>query len=107
MCAYYSRSSIKDLAIETSLDISVNPEDNDEVGDTYFFKNTGAGKFFLGHPVCKFRRKTIPVMVRWNETATITSKILVDMRATIDVLNVIPRDDKSIEPFLLIDGHKS
>ena len=86
---------------------SVNPEGNPEESDTYFFKNTGAGKYFPGPPVCEFRGKTIPALVRWNESATITSEILVEMLATLDVLNVIPRDDTNIKPFLLIDGHKS
>ena len=107
LCVLIIQGVQKDLAIETGIDISVNPEGNPEEGDTYFFKNTGVGKYFPGPPVCEFRGKTIPALVRWNESATITSEILVEMLATLDLLNVIPRDDKNVKPFLLIDGHNS
>ena len=40
-------------------------------------------------------------------SATITSEILVEILATLDVLNVIPRDDTNAKPFLLIDRHMS
>ena len=53
--------------------------------------------------MCKICGKTTPLLVQLNESVTITSEIL----ATLDVLNVIPRDDKNISPFLLIDGHKN
>ena len=107
LCVLIIQGVQKDLAIETGIDISVNPEGNPEEGDTYFFKNTGAGKYFPGPPVSKFCWKTIPPLVRWNKSAIITSEILVEMLATLDILNVIPRDDKNVKPFLLIDGNKS
>ncbi len=51
--------------------------------------------------------ETIPALIQWNESATITSEILVEMLETLDVLNVTPQDDKYVKPFLLIDGHNS
>ena len=54
-----------------------------------------------------FRGKTIPVLVRWNESATIASKILVEMSVTLHVLNAMSRNSKNIKPFQQINGHKS
>ena len=106
LCVLIIQGVNRDLSVETGIDITIDPVGKSEEGDTYFFNNSGTGKYFPGPPVCKFRGKTIPALVRWNESATITSDILVEMLATLDVLQVIPRDD-NIKPFLLIDGHKS
>lgn len=106
LCVLILQGVNKDLSIETGIDITVDPKGRPEDGDTYFFQNTGVGNYFPGPPVCQYRGKTIPALIRWNESATITSEILVEMLSTLDVLNVIPRDD-NIKPLLLIDGHKS
>ena len=45
-------------------------------------------------------------MIKWNESATITSDILIDMLKNLAFLDVIPRNEKRI-PFLLTDSHKS
>ena len=57
LCVLIIQGVQKDLAIKTGIGISVNPEGNPEEGDTYFFKNTGAGKYFHGLPMCKFYGK--------------------------------------------------
>ena len=106
LCVLILQGMKRDLSVETGIDITVNPVGKTDDGDTYFFNNTGTGKYFPGPPTCQFRGKTIPALVRWNESATITSEILTEMLATLDVLSIIPRDD-NIKPFLLIDGHKS
>ncbi len=105
-CVLIIQGVNRDLSVETGINITIDSVGKSEEGDTYFFNNSGAEKYFPGPPVCKFRGKIIPALVRWNESATITSDILVEMLATLDVLQVIPRDD-NIKPFLLIDRHKS
>ena len=45
-------------------------------------------------------------MIRWNESGSITSEILVDALKTLDELRAFPRDD-DVSPFLLLDGHPS
>ena len=74
--------------------------------DTYVFKNSDPGKCFPGPPSCIFRGRDIPELVRWNESGLITPGILVEALTTLDVLNVIPRND-NLKPFLLLDGHGS
>ena len=54
LCALIIQQVRKDLAIETGIDISVNYEGNPEEGDSNFFKNAGAGRYFPGHPVYEF-----------------------------------------------------
>ena len=41
--------------------------------------NSGAGKYFPGAPVCNFKGKMVPAVVRWHESASITSDILVEV----------------------------
>ena len=106
LCVLILQGMKRDLSVETGIDITVNPVGKTEDGDTYFFNDTGTGKYYHGPPVCQFRGRTSPALVRWNESATITSETLKEMLATLDVLNVIPRDD-NIKPLLLINGHKS
>ncbi len=64
------------------------------------------GKYFPGPPCCQFCGKDIPALVLWNKSELITSGILVEALRTLDVLNVIPRND-NIKPFPLLDGHGS
>ena len=106
MCVIIIQGKIPKLDVEKGVDITVQPEgDSNEVG--FFFNNCGKGKYFPGAPVCNFRGKEIPAMIRWNESATITSEILVDMLKTLDRLDVFPRRRNSPKPFLLLDGHQS
>ena len=105
MCVLIIQGKYPDLSVETRIDVTINPDRNTEDVD-FFFNNNGEGKYFPGGPVCTYRGKKIPTMIRWNKSASITSDILVDMLKTLDFLDVIPRDGKRI-PFLLIDGHGS
>ena len=106
MCILIIQGKTKDLSVETGIDIKVTPEGDSKDGDTYFFKNSGPGKYFPGPPTCRFRGKDIPALVRWNESGSITSEILVEALTTLDMMHVVPRDD-GIKPFLLLDGHGS
>jgi len=69
-------------------------------------KNCGNGKYLPGGPECIFRGKKIPAFVRWHESASITSDILVQALQTMDALDLFPRTD-GVKPFLLLDGHGS
>ena len=106
MCILIIQGKTKDLSVETGIDIRVTSEGNTEDGDTYFFKNSGPGKYFPGPPSCAVRGKDIPTLMWWNESGSITSGILVQALTILVVLNVIPRND-NIKPFLLLDGHGS
>ena len=47
-------------------------------------------------------------MIRWSDSGSITSEILVDTLKTLDSLGVYARDDNQhLRPFLLLDGHQS
>ncbi len=46
-------------------------------------------------------------MIRWSDSGSITSEILVDTLKTLDSLGVYPRDEIHLRPFLLLDGHQS
>jgi len=91
--------------IEAGVDILVSP-----IGDTsdpdFFSHKYGPGKYMPGGPVCHFNGKEIPAMIRWHESGSITSEILVDALKTLDDLKVFPRED-GVSPFLLLDGHSS
>ncbi len=41
------------------------------------------------------------------ENASIASEILVDMLQTIETMDLIPRNDTSAKPFILLDGQGS
>ena len=105
MCVLIIQGKEPNLLVETGIDVTINPDGKPDDMD-FFFNNSGEGKYFPGGPVCEYRGKKVPAMIRWNESATITSDILVDMLKTLDFLDVIPREGGK-KPFLLIDGHQS
>ena len=105
MCVLILKGNRRNLSIETGIDITVIPEGQEDT-NSFFFSNTGPGKYFPGPPTCMFRGKEIPASVRWNESGSITSQILVEMLQTLDMLDVIPREQNK-KPFLLLDGHGS
>ena len=105
MCILIIRGKRPHLDVETVIDITIEPE-GDASDVNFFFKNSGVGKYFPGGPRCMFRGKEIPALIKWNDTATITSDILIEVLSTLDHLQVIPRND-DIKPFLLLDGHGS
>ena len=91
--------------VETGIDIDATPIGNPS-DDDYFNKNRGKGKLFPMGPACTFNGKTIPCLVRWSQSGSITSVILRDALATIDHYNVMDRSSGR-KPFLLLDGHGS
>ena len=79
-----------------------------EMSDEIFFENNqGQGKRFPGGPTCVFQGKDIPCLVRFTQSGSITSEVLVDILATLDKLDVMNRVGGERRPFLLLDGHGS
>ena len=59
-------------------------------------------------PKCKFNGKSIPSLVRWSPSGSITSDILVDALVTLDRHEIFERScGNERKPFLLLDGHGS
>ena len=90
-----------EVGIDTDAPIIGDPSDSN-----YLEINRGVGKLFPCGPECKFNGKTIPALVRWSPTGSITSEILRDCLATLDHHEIFDRKD-SKKPFLLLDGHGS
>ena len=106
MCIVIIQGTMHNRAAEVGIDVTVQPNGNPTDAD-FFIKNSGPGKYFPGGPVCHFRGKDIPPLVRWSESGSITSEILADVLKTLDTLQVYPRGDGHPKPFLLVDGHQS
>ena len=91
--------------IEAGIDISVSPV-GDNKDSNFILSNSGPGKYFPGGPECLFRGKKVPAFIRWHESASITTRILVEALQTLDSYDLFPRTEK-VKPFLMLDGHKS
>ena len=98
MCVLIIEGKVPNGAIEAGIDIEVQPEGQPSDED-FIIKNSGKGKYFPGGPECVYRGKTVPALVRWHESACITSEILVDMLKTLDEMNIIPQfKGKTVKP---------
>ena len=106
MCIVVIQGIMRNRAAEIGIDVTIQPDGNPTDAD-FFMKNSGPGKYFPGAPVCHFRGKEIPPLVRWSESGSITSEILADVLKTLDALDVYPRSNGNPKPFLLVDGHQS
>ena len=91
--------------VECGIDIDATPE-GDPSDDDYFQKNRGKGNLFPMGPECLFNGKTVPCMVRWSPSGSITSVILRDTLATMDHYGLFDRSSNR-KPFLLLDGCQS
>ena len=91
--------------VETGIDIDAAPI-GDPSDDDYFNKNRGKDKLFPMGPACAFNGQTIPCLVCWSPSGSITSEILRDALVSIDHYNVMDRSSGCV-PFLLLDGHGS
>ena len=105
MCVLIIEGKRPNPSIEAGIDIRVSPTGSFSDND-FLLKNCGNGKYFPGGPECTFRGKKVPAFIRWHESASITSEILVEMLQTIDALDLFPRKE-GVKPFLLLDGHGS
>ena len=73
--------------IEAVINISVTP-----VGDNrnidFFLNNSGPGKYYPGGPECIYNGKKVPVFIRWHQSASVTTHILVEALQTLDSYNL-------------------
>ena len=91
--------------VETGLDMDATIVGDSNDSD-FFEKNRGKGKLYPMGPECIFRGKTIPCLVRWSPSGSITSQILRDALQTLDYHGIFDRSTGRM-PFLLLDGHGS
>ena len=105
MCCIIFAGLRENALCETGLDLTAEiiGETSD---DDFLEKNTGKGKAFPGGPTCHFNGKVVPCFCRWSEKGSITTEILRDILATLDILEVYPRTGGRI-PCVLLDGHGS
>ncbi len=78
-----------------------------ETDEDYIANNSGQGKRFPMGPTCSFRGKEVPCVVANTENGPITSELLVAFLEHMDRLELFPRTDPNVKPFLLLDGHGS
>ena len=105
MCVIIIEGKLPNGAIEAGVDIRIEPNGKSTDKD-FLINNSGKGKHFPGGPECVYRGKTVPALVRWHESASITSEILVDMLQTLDEMELVPRNN-GVNPLILLDGHRS
>ena len=91
--------------IEAGIDISVTPT-GDNTKPEFILNNSGPGKYYPGGPECTFKGKKVPAFIRWHESASITTQILVEALTTLDSYQLFHRTN-TVKPFLMLDGHKS
>ena len=77
MCILIIEGKLPNGSIEAGIDFTVTPTGSSSDSD-FIIKNSGPGKHFPGGPECYFRNKTVPALVRWHESGSITSTILVE-----------------------------
>ena len=106
MCVLIIEGKKENKLSECGMDIFA--EKIGDVSDEGFFEaSSGAGKRFPGGPSCLFQGKTIPCLVCFTPSGSITSEILRDILATLYFLKVFSRVGGRRWPFLLLDGHGS
>ena len=91
--------------VESGIDLDATPI-GDHSDRDYFIKNKGKGKLFPMGPEWTFNGNTIPCMVRWSQSGSITSEMLRDVLRTINHYQVMDQSSGRLL-FLLLDGHGS
>ena len=91
--------------IEAGIDITVSPV-GDNTDPEFIFNNSGPGKYYPGGPECTYKGKKVPAFIRWHESASITTQILVEALQTLDSYDIFERTE-NLKPFLILDGHRS
>ena len=106
MCALIMKGKTIKADSITGIDIFADVVGKES--DKEFVKNnTGQGKRFPMGPTCTFRGKEVPCLVANTENASITSVLLASFLKHMDRLELFPRTDPNVKPFLLLDGHGS
>jgi hypothetical protein len=106
MCALIMKGkTIKSDAI-TGIDIFADVIGK-KTDEDYIQNNTGEGKRYPLGPTCFFQGKEVPCVIANTENGSITSELLASFLEHMDRLELFPRSDPNIKPFLLLDGHGS
>ena len=110
MCVVIIDGSERNSFLESGVDVFAISEDHflDDFGLSDYVDNYGYGNVFPGGPVCTFRGKKVPCMVRMKKGGGIDENILLDIFKTLDILGVY--DDvraRGINPVVILDGHQS
>ncbi len=74
MCIVIIQGIRHSRAVEVGIDISVQPDGDTKFAD-FFLKNAGPGKYFPRGPVCHFRGKDVPTLIRCSDSGSISSEI--------------------------------
>ena len=112
MCVVIIDAKIRDFFVELGVDAEVEEDTSIELEDDDGIKlimhNIGPDKAFPGGPVCEYKGKKIPCIVRFNEGGGINGEILKEIFQTLDTLKLFDDDRKEGRmPFVLLDGHQS
>ena len=105
MCVIIFAGLRPNALYETGFDPDADMIGN-ELDDDFLEKNTGKGKIFPCGPTCHFNGKDIPCFCAWSKNGSVTSQILADILAELDLHGAIERKN-GVKPFLLLDGHGS
>jgi len=106
MCAIIMAGKSINSDVVTGIDVFAEKIGNEEDPD-FVQKNTGPGKLYPLGPTCEFKGKHVPCVVAHTESGSITSELLASFLKHMDDIQVFPRDDPNVKPFLLLDGHGS
>ena len=87
MCIFITQGIRPNRAFEVGINISIQPDGDPNDAD-FFLKNASQGKYFPGGPVWHFRGKDVPTLIRWIDSGSITSEILVDSLNSLDGLGI-------------------
>jgi hypothetical protein len=106
MCAIIMEGKSINSDAVTGIDVFAQKVGN-ETDPDFVQNNTGPGKLYPLGPTCEFKGKQVPCVVAHTESGSITSELLASFLKHMDDLQVFPRDDPNVKPFLLLDGHGS
>jgi len=106
MCAIIMEGKSINSDVVTGIDVFALKVGN-ETDPDFIQNNTGPGKLYPMGPTCEFKGKQVPCAVAHSESGSITSELLASFLKHMDDLKLFPRDDPSVKPFLLLDGHGS
>ena len=106
MCAIIMEGKSINSDAVTGIDVFAQKVGN-ETDPDFVQNNTGPGKLYPLGPTCEFKGKQVPCVVAHTESGSITSELLASFLKHMDDLQLFPRDDPNVKPFLLLDGHGS
>ena len=70
--------------------------------------NVGSGKYHPGGPLCTYKGKNVPCLVKFFEGGGISGHILANVLRHLYALKLYDNDSESgIIPLMLVDGHVS